>query len=247
LPPALTGRVLVKLGLPARPEATLPGLHALYGAWCRRVPFDNLRKLALLRSGQPGPLPGDEPDDFFEAWLRDGTGGTCWAGAGALHALLSSLGFRSSRVIGTMLSRPDAGANHGSVVVAIDGLNYLVDSAILHDTPLPLAADRDAWRIRWRPLHQLTGIDCRIDEVGVSAQRFRIAHETTRARSPFNDEPYARINREDRVVGLACGHRIEIDGRGAVSQQALTPPAAVRFLVEELGIRPAVAQCVFES
>jgi N-hydroxyarylamine O-acetyltransferase len=247
LPPALTERVLTKLGLQQRPEPTLPGLTAVYAAWCRRVPFDNLRKLMSLRSRQPGPLPGDDPADFFDAWLRDGTGGTCWAGAGAMHALWSSLGFQSKRVIATMLAGPDARANHGTVIVAVDGQQYLVDSAILHDAPLLMAPDQQPWITRWQPLHQLAGIDCRIDEVGVSADRFRIAHEGTRARGPFNDQPYVRINREDKVIGLAQGHHLEIDARGAVIRRELPAEASVRFLVEEIGVRDLIAQCLFEQ
>ncbi len=242
LRPALTERVLEKLGLQQRPEPTLRGLHALYGAWCRHVPFDNVRKLMNLHSRQPGPLPGDDPEDFFDAWLRDGTGGTCWAGAGALHALLLSLDFRPTRVVATMLSRPDAASNHGTVIVTIHARHYLVDSAILHDAPILLPSDPRQWTIRWRPLHQLAGIDCRIDEVGVSAERFRDAHEATRAWSPFNDQPYVRINREDRVVGLAQGCRLEIDRHGEVTRQELDPQATLRFLVDEIGIRDAVAE-----
>jgi len=42
------------------------------------VPFDNVRKLIHVKSGKAGPLPGGTAEDFFTAWLRHGTGGTCW-------------------------------------------------------------------------------------------------------------------------------------------------------------------------
>ena len=48
-------------------------------------------------------LPGSGAEDFFESWLRYGTGGGCWSGAGACHALLTSLGFDAGRGVGTML------------------------------------------------------------------------------------------------------------------------------------------------
>ncbi len=95
LAPALVERVLAKLGLAAAPRADLGGLAALYAAWCRSVPFDNVRKLIHVRAAYPAPLPGDTPEDFFDAWLAHGTGGTCWAGNGALCALLESPGFRA--------------------------------------------------------------------------------------------------------------------------------------------------------
>src|SRR5690348_16732226 len=103
LPAELVERVLAKLGFARRPEPTLENLRRLYGAWCQRVPFDNVRKLIHLRAGNRGPLPGGTAEDFFEAWLKHGTGGTCWANAGACHALWQSLGFDVERGLGTMM------------------------------------------------------------------------------------------------------------------------------------------------
>jgi len=41
--------------------------------------------------GDAGPRPGDRAEHFFGARLALGTGGTCWAANGALHALLRKL------------------------------------------------------------------------------------------------------------------------------------------------------------
>ena len=41
-----------------RPAPTLDGLQTLYAAWCRKVPFDNVRKLIHFHSHASGPLPG---------------------------------------------------------------------------------------------------------------------------------------------------------------------------------------------
>ncbi|HSG91468.1 MAG TPA: arylamine N-acetyltransferase, partial [Pseudomonadales bacterium] len=137
----LVERVLARLGLSARPPASADGLATLYDAWCRNVPFDNVQKLIHLHARAPGPLPGDEPGDFLETWLACGTGGTCWAGNGALQAVLSALGFQASRGIGTMLAVPDAAPNHGTVVVDCEDRRYIVDASILHGVPLALEAD----------------------------------------------------------------------------------------------------------
>jgi N-hydroxyarylamine O-acetyltransferase len=135
LPEELIEAVLAKLGLSGRPEPTLQGLAAVYAAWCRRVPFDNIRKLIHLRRGDPGPLRGDSALDFFQHWTRFGTGGTCWAGNGALCVLLESLGFAAQRALGSMLaaSNPPPGqpSNHGSITVQFDGRIYIVDASIL--------------------------------------------------------------------------------------------------------------------
>ena len=56
----LLERVLVRLGLSSRPDPDLEGLQTLYTAWCRKVPFDNVRKLIHVSNRDPGPLPGDD-------------------------------------------------------------------------------------------------------------------------------------------------------------------------------------------
>lgn len=258
---ALQDRVLAKLGLAAAPERSLGGLTALYGAWCQRVPFDNIRKLIHLRRGDAGPLPGTDPTDFFEAWVRHGTGGTCWAGHTAWHALLDSLGFDAVRGVGTMMVAPDLPPNHATVFVTVDGTRYMVDASILHGEPLPVSAGpsgiaHGAWgvqsrfvdgalpTIRWRPIHMADGLDCRIDGIGVSADVFVTSHEQTRAWSPFNYSLYARVNRGDRVIGAGMGQWIEFDPAGQVRQTPLDPDRRLHALIEELGISEEIARAV---
>ncbi len=120
LPDALMERVLARLGLPRHPAPTLGTLRAISAAWCQRVPFDNVRKLILLRAGNARPLPGSSVVDSFEGWLRVGTGSTCRPGASALHALLTSLGFAATRGLGTMLVAPGLPPNHGTVLVTVE-------------------------------------------------------------------------------------------------------------------------------
>lgn len=259
LSPALTERVLGRLGLSYWPPATVEGLTAVYRSWCHAVPYDNVLKLISLQRHAACRLPGDDPLDFFEGWLRYGAGGTCWAGNGALYALLSTLGFEPFRGVATILARPNTPPNHGTVVVVCEGKHYVVDATILHDEPLELAASgmpdavvhaawgvRSSWRegrwiIRWRPLHILAGVDCRIEHLDGTARIFRQFHEQTRAWGPFNYALYARRNRGTGVIGTAFGNRIEIDAAGNVSKFALAAEERVKFLVEELGVDEELA------
>lgn len=258
LEPFLVEQVLERLGLSDRPTVSLDGLAMLYAAWGQRVPFDNIRKLIHLRRNDPGPLPGSAPADFFDAWLRYGAGATCWAGNGALHALLCTLGFSSVRGYATMLLAPDIPPNHATVVVWCDGRRYLVDASILHGEPLELldvATSRvahPAWGVeadpssgqhivRWRPIHMPEGLGCRIDRLDVSADTFHDFHERSRPWSPFNYQLYARVNRMNRVIGTGFGQRFEFGADGTVHQQALEPRERLRFLVEEVGIHESLA------
>jgi arylamine N-acetyltransferase len=255
----LLERVLMRLGLSCRPAPTLDGLQTLYALWCRKVPFDNVRKLIHLHNHAPGPLPGDDATGFFEAWLAYGTGGTCWAGNGALHALLVSLGFTACRGVGTMLVAPDLPPNHGTVLVTCDETLYVVDASILHSEPLRLeeytvtgvehpawgvqCRKRDGhWYIQWRPLHAPDGLDCRIDHLQVTQEIFRERHEQTRPWSPFNYEVYARMIRGDTVVGVAFGTRVEFSGSGEICQTPLRGDDRIRLLVDELGMHEEIVQ-----
>jgi N-hydroxyarylamine O-acetyltransferase len=104
LSPDLRERVLERLGLTGPPRPDLEGLVFVYGAWCARVPFDNVRKMIALRRGA-ARLPGAAAADFFSGWLEHGASGTCWPTSNALFVLLRALGFEARRVAGCMRSR----------------------------------------------------------------------------------------------------------------------------------------------
>jgi N-hydroxyarylamine O-acetyltransferase len=257
LSPHLTEQVVERLGLAAAPAPDTEGLHAVYAAWCRRVPFDNVRKRIHLEAGDPGPLPGDTPADFFAAWLEHGTGGTCWAGNGALHALLVALGFEAQRGLATMMAAPDLPPNHGTVIVVVDGAHSIVDASIMHGSPLSVA-DGDsevahpAWGVRarqlddgrlvitWPSLHQPEGFDCRLERIGVHAADFSERYEASRARSGFNDYLYIRLNTASTVLGAMGARRIEIAAPDAVTEREIED--RVGFLVGEIGLSEEISR-----
>jgi len=257
---ALVRRILDKLELEV-PAPDLPGLRAIYYAWCRNVPFDNALKLIDVQGRAPGPLAGSKPEAFFENWLQFGSGGTCWSGNGGLYALLKALGFAASRGVGTMLVAPDLPPNHGTVVVDIADDRFLVDASILHSEPLLLeeanrvgtGARTRAWdvrlhcedgqfRVNWLPLHMAGGLDCRLDYTDATLEDFEQRYEATRDWSPFNYELHVRVIRGDRVLGIAQGKRVEINSAGKFQTTPLHAADRVDVLVEELGIHPDLAR-----
>lgn len=256
-PDRLFEQVLTQLGFSERPAPTLQGLCSVYAAWCRHIPFDNVRKLIHVRARDARPFPGSTADDFFSAWLQHGTGGTCWSNAGACHALLHWLGFDARRGVATMLAAPDIPPNHGTVCVRLDDADYLVDTSILHAEPLRLEHGQDsaqahpawgvqgAWRdgrfhLGWRPLHRLDGFACRFERFGASAQEFHDLHEQTRGWSPFNFEVNARRNRGDEVVGLAFGQAVTLHVDGRVTQRPVDDSERRRILIEAIGLSEAI-------
>jgi arylamine N-acetyltransferase len=252
---SLLSEILLRLGLPDRPlPADLAGLQKIYGAWCQRVPFDNIRKRIHLAHNRETLLPGADPVDFFRGWLDFGCGGTCWAGADALHTLLRALGFTAYRTIATMQVSTRPPPNHGSVVAVCAGQPYLVDSSMLHQEPLLInqeqgvALPHPAWGLRgfpqngewwlhWRPLHRLSGCFCQINRIGASRATFIDFNERTRKSGPFNHSLYLRINRGAAVIGVAEGHRLRLD-RDGVERLPLEKAAQDRLLGEEFGIDP---------
>jgi N-hydroxyarylamine O-acetyltransferase len=243
-----------------RPAPDLAGLRALYAAWCGAVPFDNVLKLIHLARGCLGPLPGSTTEGFFAAWLELGTGGTCWAGNGALHDLLHALGFDVTRAIATMLSSSDARAgNHGTVIATIDDERWMVDASILSREPIRIpAADRAdaplssgslprfAWldgapAVLWRTPRAPDAMPCRIERMGGGAAEWDASHQRTRTWGPFNYQLNVRVQRDDASLGIFAGSRFAIGPDGSLSLCELDRDQRVRLLVEEIGISERIA------
>src|SRR3954451_23876314 len=81
--PELMHQVRTALDLPDTIPTDLEGLRIVYKAWCDSMTFDNIRKFISLRSGDD-QLAGAEAADYFENWLENRSGGTCWPSANAL-------------------------------------------------------------------------------------------------------------------------------------------------------------------
>ncbi|MCC6367821.1 MAG: arylamine N-acetyltransferase [Bryobacterales bacterium] len=248
----LRGRVLRRLGLGNTPPPDLDGLRQVYNAWCRRVPFDNVRKMLALRTGSP--LPGCDATDFFEGWLETGAGGTCWSGSNALYELLCSLGFRARRAAGSM---HDIGSpNHGTVIVTLDSAEFLADSSLLTYEPVPLAGSLHTYddginrievepdaggHILWtRGPHQSFFLACRIFHENVSHETVLANYENSRRQSPFNQRLYALRSLPGRMILLRGNTRYERT-RSGVSTQNLTPEELCDSLHADIGLsRPLI-------
>lgn len=249
LPHDLLAAVLERLGV--RPPAARDpaGLRSVYGAWCAGVPFDNVRKLVALRDPGRPPLPGITARDFFAGWLAHGAGGTCWPGSNALCVFLRSLGFAARRVAGSMR---DLGAvSHASVKVRIDGGDWLVDSSLLTNDPLPLGGEvfvgsdpvlpaevepSGGTHVVWTHTPpNSTYLPCRLLLDTVDHAFYASSYDSSRERSPFNQRLYARRNHPGELRVLVGHTRFSRTARG-LEHRELTRAELAGCLRDDIGI-----------
>ncbi len=246
-------QVLARLGLsdlrPARDS-----LQRLYRAWCRSVPFDNVRKRIALRRGSSDPLPGGTAEDFFTAWLTHGTGGTCWPSSNALYVLLRECGFAARRIAASMHDMDVP--NHGSVIVRTDGEDYLVDSSILCETVLPLRRGEcvqcedpvhpitvepvgESFRIWFGFAMNAHRMPCRLLIDPVDHAFYLERYEASREISPFNERFYARRNFDDSLVSYVGNTRFVKTAAG-VEAADMSDADLAAAVVRELGLSEAI-------
>jgi N-hydroxyarylamine O-acetyltransferase len=251
LAPETTDAVLARLGFADAPPIDAVGLAALYEAWCRHVPFDNLVKRIHLASGRPEALPNGRAEPFFASYLVHGTGGTCWPSSNALYELISAVGFDARRGSGAMQADPTSEPvhSHGTVLVRLDGTDHWVDSSMLSIRVLPLDPGRttrldDAvnplraepadnfWRVFWAFPITDGELSCLLLDDDVDEAHYLARYEWSRGEGPFNSAVYATRNLGATKVTVAFGQRFDRTPTG-VEKAPLADRD--RVLVEEFG------------
>lgn len=251
----LLERILERLGLLQRPSLDIEGLGAVYAAWCLSVPFDNIAKLIALRTGASGPLPGIDAAELYSRLLDHGAAGTCWPTSNALFELLSTLGFDSRRIAGSM--RDTGVVSHGSIIVTIDGNDWLVDTSMLTLNPLPLtretyiADDRlfaaeveytGETHIVWCDLPpNATLIPCRMLVDPATYAFYAERYEASRTRSPFNERLYAKRNSRNEKLVLIGNSRVSKTA-DEMTVQELNASQLCESLRDEIGISGALIE-----
>ena len=255
----LLTRVLSALELPAIVSGDITGLRQVYAAWCEKVPFDNIRKMITLRSG--GTLAGLDADDFFENWLENGSGGTCWPSSNALYVLLKSLGFNARRVAASMF---DLGIiNHGTIKIHLDGHDWLVDSSMLTNEPLPLNGELfigdPSVGVEVEPLPDtyLVWIDfvplpnfvpCRLHIDPVETPFYHERYEIfSREQSPFNQKLYIRSSGPAGPSVLFGNTKFSRSVDGSVVVREFTPEQLCDYMTEEARISHSLVKRWVES
>ena len=252
LDPELLDRVTGRLGIPHDIRNDLDGLRIVYAAWCSHIPFDNMRKMISLRAGGDAELAGLDAEDFLENYLANGTGGTCWPSSNAIYSLLRSLGFDARRAAGSMYEMPDV--NHGTVKVAIDGIDWVADSSMLTYEPFPLTGETltktdtpnrfevevyegsDVIWVDFPPLPEFIPCRLRLDPVGddLYQERYQVF---SRNRSPFNDKLYFRKGGPQGTTVILGHTQFKRKGTGdELDVREFDRDGLCSYLVDEMGV-----------
>lgn len=256
LEPELVERVLAKMMLNAKPKNDLAGLNQLYHAWCASIPFDSIQKRIWLESDRDWPMTGSHATEFFENWLKHGTGGTCWPTAEGLYALLVACGFNTRRVAGGMhIGVGEPWADHGSVMVDIDGVTYLPDPSIIHFEVLPLVpgqsskvdtgvnraeavATEKGFDIKWMPGHLREWVAYRTDpELDPIDHDFLVSrYEWSVDVSNFNNALFITRRFPDRIISVGRANYIEVAADDTLTVTVVEEDVRRKLLVEEFGL-----------
>lgn len=265
LEPQLVERVLAKLGLRQRPALDLAGLNTLYAAFSERVPFDNVRKRIWFAGSQETPLPGGDPTDFFESWLRHGTGGTCWPINGGMYALARALGFDARRIVGSVVVEGyPQGANHGSVLVKVDGIDYVVDAWLASFKVLPLLPGKHS--STGGGIHDIRAVPRNggfeiLSYTGWNREQplpfrpepeydpihdsfFLGRYDRTRSVGFFNDSLFICRHFRDSILTVGRSNKVLVDADGNLTKTALNESERRAVLVEEFGLSEEIVKSI---
>ena len=259
LPDQLFERVLLKLGLTERPGLDLVGLNTLCAAFSGNVSNDNIQKRIWFAGAQTTPVTGGDPNEFFENWLVHGTGGTCFPINNAIYTLARSSGFDARRIAGSIIMEGiEQDANHGSVLVTLEGVDYLVDAQLAAFKALPLVPGQaastgegihdirvvpveDGFHVLWYaghnreqpiPFHPTQEYD------PVDHAFFLTQYDLSRSnsRSPFNESLYISRHFSDSILTLGRENKITVASDNTVTTIELTDKERRRVLIEDFGV-----------
>jgi arylamine N-acetyltransferase len=182
-----------------------------------------------------------------------------------MYALARALGYRARRIAGSVIiPNYPVGANHGSVLVNLDGVEYIFDLVLGGFKVLPLVSGRSA--SAETGMHNVQVVPL---ESGAFELAFRLGFAP--APLPFRTEPehdpvdhaffLARYNNANRVgffndtllisrrfansiVTVGRGKKIVVTPDGASNITELSADQRKEVLVQELGLSPEVVSMI---
>ncbi len=176
--------------------------------------------------------------------------------------MLQSVGFGARRIAGRIVLDEYPGINHGSVVVTLDGADYLTDGQMAFFNPLPLTpgvpsrSGAGFHDIGAEPVGR--GFEATFypgakretpfcfrtdpDHDPVDHAFFLGGYDRSRHSSPFNDALYVSRHFPDSIVTLFRHIKITVASDNTVTKTEISDAERKKVLVEELGISQEMAE-----
>ncbi|HWD40419.1 MAG TPA: arylamine N-acetyltransferase, partial [Fimbriimonas sp.] len=193
-----------------------------------------------------------DPAEFFESWLSNGTGGTCWAHGNALYSFLKALGFDVHRAAASMY---DFGQpNHATAIVNFeDGSRWIVDNSLLTMEPLniePASPSQLSEGVHYAEVEYdgdtlyvhgtappMPHIFFRLLEPEVPESFYEERYEASRGFSPFNERIHICRKTEESIWAMRGGNLFHVTVEG-IQHQPLESEGIKRHLIETFGMSP---------
>jgi arylamine N-acetyltransferase len=208
--------------------------------------------MIALFSEADGLLPGTDSDEFLANWIGYGAGGTCWPSSNGLFAIVRACGFDACRATGSMFMLGKD--NHGTVIVQLDGVDWVVDSSMLTMMPFPLSSSRvfihrdppfrvevepavDGCIAWWAHSANPSLIPCKMLDPNVPHSLYSANYERSRKISPFNERLFARRNFDGRIRTLV-GPRLIVATASEVKERDLSADELLAELTGPFGYDP---------
>ncbi|WP_020497785.1 arylamine N-acetyltransferase family protein [Sciscionella marina] len=236
---------LAHVGVPRRPPSAA-ALHELTEAHARTFPFENLDVML-------GRRPDLDLGAIVDKLLHRGRGGYCYEHVLLFAAVLERLGYRAWRVLCRRNPQGSGYRTHASVIVDVEGSEYLADVGFGLGMPQPMRLTEGArvdqsgkphrmmlhdgaWTLEqhgpqgWIPLHSF-------DLEPAWPSDFELANHfiSSHPRSPFVGKIVVFRTEADRVCRLV-GNTFTIEYPGGRSEERTVTAAEVPELLGSLGI-----------
>ena len=134
-------RYLDRIGFDGEPRPDSPTLNEIVALHVAAFPFEALD----VQLGSPPPF---DPDAHFDKLVDGGRGGWCYEQNGLLGAMLSTIGFKVTRLAAAVMREADEGASEATHLALRVDLDrpYLVDVGFGGSLTKPLPLTEGSWR-----------------------------------------------------------------------------------------------------
>jgi hypothetical protein len=171
------------------------------------------------------------------------------------------------RILGAvMMEGIEHEGNHGTVLVRIGDIDYLVDAQLAAFSVLPLVAGQPAstgegihdisavpfergFEVKWYPgsnrqIPVITRLDLQRGPVdhGTFLTQYALSALRDRRRSPFNEALFIGRHFPNRILNVGRNTRTDISNDNVIAKREISPAERVRIFVDECGLSAEIVE-----